>query len=60
MHEDLKALLRAGWSLGLRADGESFRATVKHGDVIARSSAPEPLEAVARVIVEVQILEAAK
>lgn len=60
MHEDIKALLRAGWSLGLRVDGESFRATAKLGDEIARASAPEPLEAVARVMIEVQILEAAK
>jgi hypothetical protein len=60
MHEDLKALLRAGWSVGLRMDGDSFRATAKLGEEVARASAPEPLEAVARVIIEVQILEAAK
>lgn len=58
MHDDLKALLRAGWSVGLHGEGEAFRATAKRGNEIARASAPAPMEAVARVIIEVQMLEA--
>lgn len=54
----LKAVLRRGWAVGMHSEGDAFRATAKRGNEIARATAPEPLEAVARVIIEVQMLEA--
>lgn len=61
MHEDLKALLRAGWTFGLRydRDREAFLVAAKpaEGD-IARGAAAEPLEALARAILEAQSMEA--
>lgn len=61
MHDDLKALLRAGWSFGIRhdRDGDCYRATAKLADgTTVRGVATEPLEALARSMLEAQMLEA--
>lgn len=56
MHDDLKALLRDGWRFGFSLDdnGREYRATAKRGDQIERATAAEPIEALARAILQVQ------
>lgn len=62
MHDDLKALLVAGWSFGLRYDAatEAVWATAKLGDEVRRAAAAWPIEAISRVMLEVQKYEANK
>lgn len=59
MHDDLRTLLVAGWSFGLRHDAaaKAYWSTAKRGEQIARASGPEPMEALARAILEVQLIE---
>jgi hypothetical protein len=56
VHDDLKALLRAGWQFGLRnVDGtDTYRATGKREAIVVRGDSIEPLEALARAILEAQ------